>query len=228
MHKHFPVGPDLNACADCRGPNSDYMVRSEVWVQAWQDSHSPEESTTATGLLLCLSCLERRAGRELLPEDFDLTLPINRGLRHLIRMGRKPGSVCVQNTAAVYSLDLPRPVKRDPVEDLADAHPVTGTRCSPGEALAHLCKAHLAYRDDEGGRGFYFALPRGGATFWLCRAKVPEAVAKKSFPRDMVAPPIMRNSAFIRTREVLIVEVEETHVRAHAAKTSRISAEVSP
>lgn len=58
----------------------DYMVRDTVW----------REAELGRGRIH-LACLEEQLGRDLLPEDFDLDLPINEGIRFSYEMGLKEG-----------------------------------------------------------------------------------------------------------------------------------------
>jgi hypothetical protein len=75
-------------CNDCGKLNDSYMVRNDVWRAAWPDySHRKAEALrlypkpdVRRHLLLCFRCLEKRLGRTLFPQDFDLTLPINSGI----------------------------------------------------------------------------------------------------------------------------------------------------
>jgi hypothetical protein len=81
-------------CFDCDKPSPAYMVRHEVWAQAFPDYKEtklqirkmigapiPEADQWKMCLLLCFSCLEHRLGRYLQPKDFDLRLSINAGIR---------------------------------------------------------------------------------------------------------------------------------------------------
>lgn len=78
-------------CHDCKGHNDEYMVRPEVWAQAWPTYQHDKKillakvrdgklQQWAAFLLLCLDCLERRLGRPLSEADFDFGIVINRPL----------------------------------------------------------------------------------------------------------------------------------------------------
>lgn len=84
-------------CFDCGHPFVDYYVRDEIWLQAWPDyqeakaeairQYSGTEHDRLKHLTLCFTCLERRLGRVLSPDDFNLSLPANAGIRLGIGMG---------------------------------------------------------------------------------------------------------------------------------------------
>lgn len=71
-------------CRDCGGLNDSYMVRREVWFQA-VGLRTPE---TPKPFFLCFRCLEKRLGRPLQEDDFDLKLVINLPIALGIRMGK--------------------------------------------------------------------------------------------------------------------------------------------
>lgn len=83
-------------CFDCRGASASYMVRNEVWLKAWPDYENVKRNlkmvfsgTPFTHLELCISCLEKRLGRNLNADDFDLNLPINHGIALGLRMAKQ-------------------------------------------------------------------------------------------------------------------------------------------
>lgn len=56
-------------CLDCgtdTNPTEYYMVRDRIWEQAGMVAKRRYDDH----VYLCIGCLERRLGRELLPEDF--------------------------------------------------------------------------------------------------------------------------------------------------------------
>jgi hypothetical protein len=65
-------------CPRCGSFYATYMVKPEVWTAAKLHPRGH----------CCLSCLARRLERPLTPEDFDLRLPINQGIRLGIEMGQ--------------------------------------------------------------------------------------------------------------------------------------------
>jgi hypothetical protein len=96
---------DRLACADCgvstRRLNEWYMVRDDVWEQAWAGHHKPEQLPPAPPFatcrlvtardgsaykvlrdhnsvreILCIGCLEQRIGRTLMASDFTAA-PVN-------------------------------------------------------------------------------------------------------------------------------------------------------
>lgn len=95
--------PDNNGsqfnCQDCRRPCGSYMVKDAVWRQAWPDYAKKKQELMQkyhgtpeyfrTHLSLCLGCLQKRLGRKLAKEDFDLTLPINNLLLVGMELGAK-------------------------------------------------------------------------------------------------------------------------------------------
>ena len=84
-------------CFDCGHPFVDYYVRDEVWLQAWPDyqeakaeaicKYAGTEHDRLKHLTLCFTCLECRLGRVLSPDDFNLSLPANAGIKLGIGMG---------------------------------------------------------------------------------------------------------------------------------------------
>lgn len=90
-------------CYDCKGYAEFYMVKRHVWLQAWPDYEelradilerrkaclkNPELAAPVHRfLLLCFSCLEKRLGREMVADDFDLDLCVNEPIRLGIRIG---------------------------------------------------------------------------------------------------------------------------------------------
>jgi hypothetical protein len=69
----------LSRCADCEAGTHTlgerYMVRDEVWRQAWKGrdkawQHAPGQ------MVLCVGCLEQRLGRKLIATDF-AAVPLN-------------------------------------------------------------------------------------------------------------------------------------------------------
>ena len=88
-------------CHDCKGGNHDYMVKKEVWLQAWPTYHEEHKAllaeirqarkegrTNGRGhLLLCFNCLKKRLGRPLTVDDFDLDIIINDGIKLGVKLG---------------------------------------------------------------------------------------------------------------------------------------------
>lgn len=78
-------------CYDCKRAAGSYMVHRPVWDRAWPEYRELKRSLVSkykgtpgwfrAHLELCLGCLEKRLGRPLSPDDFDLSLPINDGVR---------------------------------------------------------------------------------------------------------------------------------------------------
>ncbi len=77
-------------CADCgAGTHSIdewYMVRDEVWEQAWVGRRKSWQVHPVYGVvpgqeILCIGCLEKRIGRALVPSDFT-DAPVNDPLEH--------------------------------------------------------------------------------------------------------------------------------------------------
>jgi hypothetical protein len=68
----------VTACADCGGVGTNrigewYMVRDNVWEQAWRGRRKPWQVLPGQQVL-CISCLEQRLGRTLMVCDF-LSVP---------------------------------------------------------------------------------------------------------------------------------------------------------
>lgn len=70
----------ISNCADCgAGTNQiheNYMVRPDVWEQAWAGRRKPWHGKIPGQEILCIGCLERRIGRTLMRRDFT-DAPIN-------------------------------------------------------------------------------------------------------------------------------------------------------
>lgn len=82
------TGKQFN-CWDCKLVHDSFMVKNEIWRQAFPDyveqkrklkeKHGLERPFLVT-IHLCFRCLEKRLRRKLVPEDFNLLLPINHGI----------------------------------------------------------------------------------------------------------------------------------------------------
>lgn len=94
--KSLPDDGTRLRCYDCRRASGSYMVKDKVWREAWPDYAVLKRSLVRrykgtpewfrAHLVLCLGCLERRLGRNLTQDDFDLSLPINEGVALGLRM----------------------------------------------------------------------------------------------------------------------------------------------
>lgn len=88
--KRHPDEAKGNGCHDCGEHFAFYMVHNWVWREAWPTYAAERQALMKkykytseyfrVHLDLCFSCLEKRLGRKLKPEDFDLDLPVNRGI----------------------------------------------------------------------------------------------------------------------------------------------------
>jgi hypothetical protein len=71
MTAHWPL--IVSACADCGlgtvRLGEWYMVRDDVWEQAWRGRRKPWQVLPGQQVL-CISCLEKRLGRTLMACDF--------------------------------------------------------------------------------------------------------------------------------------------------------------
>lgn len=69
----------MTACADCGvgtlGIGEWYMVRNEVWAEAWCGRIKPWHQLEGQ-MVLCIGCLEQRLGRTLCKNDF-IDAPVN-------------------------------------------------------------------------------------------------------------------------------------------------------
>jgi len=85
-----PSRVDAFVCMSCDGYPEDYMVSDSVWEIAIPGYATLRNQRKEKGLrvLLCLACLEKRAGRPLVVGDFP-ELPVNRALRFGYCLGRE-------------------------------------------------------------------------------------------------------------------------------------------
>jgi hypothetical protein len=64
---------NMFGCIDCGINTLDageyYMVKTNIWKLT---------GLGISGGMLCINCLEKRIGRKLTPDDFNLNLPINK------------------------------------------------------------------------------------------------------------------------------------------------------
>jgi hypothetical protein len=70
---------DRLACADCGATvrqNEWYMVRDDVWEQAWAGRRQVLCDHNSVREILCIGCLEQRIGRTLMASDFTAA-PVN-------------------------------------------------------------------------------------------------------------------------------------------------------
>jgi hypothetical protein len=78
MTAHWPL--IVSACADCGVGTISlgewYMVRDDVWEQAWRGRRKWWHSIEGQEVL-CIGCLERRLGRTLVAGDFIPDVPAN-------------------------------------------------------------------------------------------------------------------------------------------------------
>jgi hypothetical protein len=74
----WPV--NVSNCADCGVGTIQlgewYMVRDDVWEQAWRGQRKWWHSRVPGQEILCVGCLEKRLGRTLMACDFD-GAPVN-------------------------------------------------------------------------------------------------------------------------------------------------------
>jgi hypothetical protein len=79
----------LWSCHDCSAyPSDDYMVKLATWDEA-KGAHGTSRVRGNNEGILCLSCLEKRLGRELTQDDFDFSIPINRVIMFAFFMGKR-------------------------------------------------------------------------------------------------------------------------------------------
>jgi hypothetical protein len=52
-----------------------YMVRNEIWEQAWVGRRKSWHGKMPATEILCIACLEARIGRLLTPADFTAVFP---------------------------------------------------------------------------------------------------------------------------------------------------------
>jgi hypothetical protein len=66
-------------CADCGvgtlALGEVYMVRDEIWEQAWCGRRKSWHGQVPGQEILCIACLEQRIGRELTLSDFAAQVP---------------------------------------------------------------------------------------------------------------------------------------------------------
>lgn len=85
-------------CYDCKRHCGSFMVKDAVWRTAWPEYAAKKRALRQkydgtpeyfrASLQLCLHCLQKRLGRKLVPDDFDLTVPLN----DLIVLGMEMGA----------------------------------------------------------------------------------------------------------------------------------------
>lgn len=63
-------------CHDCRTPVWSYMLRDDVWLEAWPGYRLLKLANPSIKYLLCLDCVEERLYRRLTIGDF-VDTPIN-------------------------------------------------------------------------------------------------------------------------------------------------------
>src|SRR5262245_26874344 len=72
MTTHWPL--IVSACADCGlgtiRLGEWYMVRDDVWEQAWAERRKSWHGRVPGQEILCIGCLEQRLGRTLMACDF--------------------------------------------------------------------------------------------------------------------------------------------------------------
>lgn len=56
------------------GTGHYYILKNNLWVEITSRKFKGHLGETG---MLCLNCVEKRLGRRLVPEDFDLTIPVN-------------------------------------------------------------------------------------------------------------------------------------------------------
>lgn len=88
-----------HGCFDCDAFVDNYTVAPEVWLEAWptykedkREAMRLHRNTPLMWLLLCFDCLEKRLGRPLKIEDFDLTIGSNQGIALGVRMAQHEAS----------------------------------------------------------------------------------------------------------------------------------------
>lgn len=120
----------MGECYDCTSTQDWYMLRDEVWNQAWPEDYSKlrtrltlENQGKRVFICLCYDCLEKRLGRSLTIDDFDLGLPINSGIRMGFKLGlrdemghRQGVSVVCGSGSAGGALDSSDTSSQVPVE----------------------------------------------------------------------------------------------------------------
>jgi hypothetical protein len=81
-------------CADCGlgtiTAGEVYMVRDELWEQAWVGRRKSWHGRVPGTEILCLACLEARIGRALVASDFTAQVPSAGALHRLIRRRQQP------------------------------------------------------------------------------------------------------------------------------------------
>jgi hypothetical protein len=92
--------PGATMCADCHGLTGGmgewYMLRPNVWEQAWPGTSTDAKTPMHEQHYLCIGCCERRLGRKLRRGDFarrkmhdlDGDMQMSRRLRSCLRSAR--------------------------------------------------------------------------------------------------------------------------------------------
>jgi len=100
----------IGECYDCGFDHDWYMVKNEVWLQAWPEDYPKlrtrlilENQGRRVFVSLCYECLEKRLGRVLTIDDFDLGIPINSGVRMGFKLGLRDEMGYRQGTGDIRS-----------------------------------------------------------------------------------------------------------------------------
>lgn len=124
----------IGECYDCGFSHDWYMLKDEVWLQAWPEGYKElrtkltlENQGRRVFVGLCYECLEKRLGRMLTIDDFDLGIPINSGIRMGFKlglrdeMGHRQGTGVIRSTGSACGLlDSSNNPSQEPVEATQD------------------------------------------------------------------------------------------------------------
>lgn len=83
-------------CMECHintlGTKHYYMLKDDLWKKITSKSFKGHRHSKG---MLCLNCVEKRLGRRLSPQDFDLTIPVNEDIISVINNRDENGLIII-------------------------------------------------------------------------------------------------------------------------------------
>lgn len=97
------IKKSLWKCMECHvntlGTSHYYMVRNELWKEITSKKfkgHLHEKG------MLCLNCVEKRLGRKLTLDDFDLNIPVNYNIEKIINNRDENGKIIIEYNFPIF------------------------------------------------------------------------------------------------------------------------------